>query len=188
MPPPVYKQVDMRRFMAVCAWLAIAGCTSSSQAASAVSSPSPSPFAGGSPSTEALKVAGGCGATQVYKGGEPDWLTRAGDNNNPTDVPYAITSPANAAGFLFSYPLRSGSPNNPGNKILWVVAIPRNGNDLLIDAHPLNAATPVVHMSFPANSSPGEIYPSEDDVPSPGCWHFDLTWGPNHGTVELVYA
>jgi len=170
--------------------MSIAGCTSSS-AAAVVPSPShspPPPFVGGSPSNLALKVAGGCGTTQVYKGGQPDWLTRAGDNNNPSDLPYFITSPANAAGFLFSYPLRSGAPSNPGNKILWVVGVPRDGNNLVVDAHPLGASTPVVHMSFEDNSSPGEIYPSEVDVPSPGCWHFDVTWGSNHTSVELLYA
>jgi len=52
-------------------------------------------------------MAGGCGATQVYKGGEPDWLTQAGDNNNPNDLPYFITDPPIAAGFIFGYPLHA---------------------------------------------------------------------------------
>lgn len=133
-------------------------------------------------------MAGGCAETQVFKGGEPDWLTRAGDNNNPAFLPYFITSPANAAGFLFSYPLRSGAPNNPGNKILWVVGEPRAGNNLLVDAHPLNASAPKVRMSFEDNASPGEIYPSEVDVPSPGCWHFDIAWGQNRASADLVFA
>ena len=177
----------MRRLIALCAWLAVAACSSSSAAVTAPS-PSPSPFVGGSPSSLAMKMAGGCGGTQVYKGGEPAWLTQAGANNNPSFLPYFITSPANAAGFLFSYPLRAGSPNNPGNKILWVVGIPRDGNNLVIDAHPLNSSTPVVRMSFEDNASPGEIYPSEDDVPTAGCWQFDITWGTNTTSVDLIYT
>lgn len=176
----------MTRALAVCLWLAIAGCSSIS--AAAVRTPQPSPSVDRSPSSAAVPMAGGCGTTQVYRGGEPDWLTRAGDDNNPKFLPYFITSPAIAAGFLFSYPLRSGAPNNPGNKILWVVGIPRDGNNLRVDAHPLNAATPVVHMSFEDNASPGEIYPSGVDVPNPGCWHFDISWGPNKAAVDLIYA
>ena len=92
------------------------------------------------PTSAAEIVAGGCGTTQVYKGGEPDWLTTAGDNNNPKGVPYFITSPATAAGFLFAYPLRAGSVSNPNNKILWVVGLPRDGNPLRVQGHPLAAS------------------------------------------------
>ena len=140
------------------------------------------------PVARATAIAGGCGKTPIYLGSEPAWLTQAGANNNPKDVPYVIADPPIAAGFLFSYPLRSGPPNDPGNKILWVVDRPRGGHDLVINGHPLNAATPVISGLFPDNSGPGEIYPSGVDAPSSGCWHFDLTWGANHTSVELNYA
>lgn len=133
-------------------------------------------------------VAGGCGATQVYKGGEPAWLNQAGANNNPSFLPYAITTPANAAGFLFAYPLRAGNVSDPNNKILWVVGVPRDGSPLHIAGHPLSASRPTVDYSFPDNASPGEIYPSIVDVPAAGCWHFDLSWGPNETSVDLVYT
>jgi hypothetical protein len=174
----------MRRFIALCC-LALAACSSSSAAAHA---PSPSPSAGRSPAGVAQAVTGGCGATQVYKGGEPAWLTRAGDNNNPTFLPYAVTSPPNAAGFLFAYPLRAGTVSDPNNKILWVVGVPRDGSPLRVVGHPLNASAPSVDYSFPDNASPGEIYPSIVDVPTAGCWHFDLSWGPNQTSVDLVYT
>lgn len=172
----------MRRLIAICMWLAIAGCNSSSVAAT------PTPTVDRSPAGSAVAVAGGCGKTQVYRGGEPDWLTRAGDHNNPAGLPYFITDPPIAAGFVFGYPLRSGTPATPSNKILWVVDRPRDGNDLVVAGHPLNASTPTTKASFPDNSGPGAIYPSEVDVPSPGCWHFDLTWGPNHTSAELVFV
>ena len=140
------------------------------------------------PTSAAESVPGGCGATQVYRGGEPDWLTTAGDNNNPKGVPYFITSPATAAGFLFAYPLRAGSVSNPKNKILWVVGLPRDGNPLRVQGHPLAASSPTIDETFPANSSPGEIYPSIVDVPTAGCWHFDLSWGKNRTSVDLVYS
>ncbi len=176
----------MHRWLAACTCLVLVSCSPST--AAAIPSPSPSPFADGSPSGAAVKVAGGCGATQLYKGGEPDWLTTAGDNNNPKGLPYFITSPATAAGFLFAYPLRAGNVSNPNNKILWVVGLPRDGNPLRVEGHPLSTSSPTIDQSFPDNSGPGEIYPSIVDVPTAGCWHFDLTWGPNKTTVDLVYA
>ncbi len=176
----------MRRYLALMAWLAVAACSSSTAAAHP--SPSPSPSVNRMPTTAAATVPGGCGGTQVYKGGEPDWLTTAGENNNPKGVPYFITSPATAAGFLFAYPLRAGSVSNPNNKILWVVGLPRDGNPLRVQGHPLAASSPTIDQTFPADSSPGEIYPSIVDVPTAGCWHFDLRWGKNTTSVDLVYS
>lgn len=171
----------MRHLIALGAWLIFTACSSSS---AAVITPSPSPSGSGA----AQAVAGGCGATQVYKGGEPAWLTRAGDNNNPTFLPYAIASPPSAAGFLFAYPLRAGDVSDPNNKILWVVGIPRDGSPLHVSVHPFNATAPKVDYTFPDNASPGEIYPSIVDVPSAGCWHFDLSWGPNETGIDLIYT
>ena len=151
----------------MCVWLTIAACNSST-------------------APVAAPVAGGCDKTQI--GGQPAWLARAGANNNPKDVPYVIADPPIAAGFLFGYPLRSGAPTNPSNKILWVVDRPREGNGLVLSGHPRDTATPTTHATFPADSGPGEIYPSQVDVPSPGCWHFDLAWGANRTSIELNYA
>lgn len=179
----------MRRLVAVFAWAALAACSSSSAAVITPSpSPAPSPSVNRLPTSDAQIVAGGCGGTQVYKGGEPAWLTDAGAGNNPNDLPYAITYPPDAAGFIFGYPLRAGKPTNPSNKILWVVGIPRGGYDLRITGHPLNASTPTIDLRFPDNAGPGEIYPSGVDVPQAGCWHFDLAWGANRTGVDLVYA
>jgi hypothetical protein len=174
----------MRCCIALIAWLALVACSSSTAAAH----PSPSPSVNRQPTSAAEAVPGGCGTTQVFKGGEPDWLTTAGDNNNPKGLPYFITSPATAAGFLFAYPLRAGNVSNPNNKILWVVGLPRDGSPLRVQGHPLGAGSPTTDQSFPADSSPGEIYPSIVDVPTAGCWHFDLSWGKNKTSVDLVYG
>ncbi|HEX3630839.1 MAG TPA: hypothetical protein VHW91_10240 [Candidatus Dormibacteraeota bacterium] len=129
----------------------------------------------------------GCGSTAVLAGGIPQWLNDAGGHNNPLGVPYVIAQPPLAAGFLFGYPLHAGHPNNPSNKILWVVRTARNG-PLTIDAHPLTATSPVVHQVFPDNAGPGEIYPSGVDVPTAGCWQLDLRWAGSHTEVELSYV
>jgi hypothetical protein len=143
---------------------------------------SPTP---GAPTTAS---ADGCGSTAVVRGGIPHWLEVAGGHNNPTYLRYVIGHPSLVAGFLFSDPLRAGHPQNPYNKVLWVVRTPRNGSDLTIDGHPLGSVSPKVHEVRPANSGPGEIYPDGVDVPSAGCWQFDLQWATTHAQVELNYV
>ena len=59
---------------------------------------------------------------------------------------------------------------------------------LTIDGHPLGAAIPAIHEIQPDNSGPGEIYPSYVDVPTAGCWQFDLHWATSHAQVELTFA
>ena len=105
----------------------------------------------------------------------------------PADLPYVLAVPQTAAGFIFGYPLRAGHPVNPSNKILWVVDSPRSGSLLQITGQLSDANEPSVHESVPANSGPGEIYPSIVDVPQPGCWRFDLSWSSQHAAVYLVY-
>ena len=144
---------------------------------------SPSPQ---TPIATAIAGAGGCGSTAALQGSIPPWLDGAGAHNNPRGLSYVIAHPPLAAGFLFGNPLRAGHPENRANKILWVVRTPRNG-PLTIDGHPLGAVTPATHQLLPDNSSPGEIYPSIVDVPTPGCWQFELRWATSHAQVELSF-
>jgi len=135
----------------------------------------------------ARQIPGGCGATQVYQGATPTWLEAAAGHNAPHGLPFVVADPPLAAGFLFGAPLRAGHPTNPTNKVLWVVRTPRAGLPLQIEGQPLGATTPTVHLTEPANSGPGEIYPSIVDVPSAGCWQFTLGWGSARATVQLLY-
>ena len=47
---------------------------------------------------------------------------------------------------------------------------------------------PAIHVIQPDNSSPGNIYPSIVDVPTAGCWQFDLRWASSHTQAELMYS
>jgi hypothetical protein len=141
------------------------------------------------PSPTAHPASGGCGSTTVYVGSPPEWLVdAAGGAGAPSTLPYFSSSPGLIGGFIFGNPLRVGHPNSPTNKILWAVATARKGAPLNIIGHPQVAAIPVVTFSFPDNSSPGEIYPSIVDVPSPGCWAFTLSWGTAQAQVQLAYV
>jgi hypothetical protein len=46
----------------------------------------------------------------------------------------------------------------------------------------------VVRSSWSAGSSPGNIYPSDIEVPAPGCWRFTLAWHRHTDTVDLWYV
>jgi hypothetical protein len=91
-------------------------------------------------------------------------------------------------GVLFAYPLRAGRPENPANKILWIVRQSRRGQPLHIDARPIGFSARSVSSNWPANASPGEIYPSIDNVPVAGCWRFTLRWAGHTDVVALHYG
>lgn len=129
-------------------------------------------------------TSGGCGATPLLLGSAPGWASSA----DPPPTRYALAERAPAAGFLFGYPLMAGNPRPYSDKILWVVASPRDGMPLRLTGHPLNAVKPVVSSTWPADSTPGQIYPSEIEVPAPGCWQFTLSWNGHTDTVDLWYV
>ena len=122
-----------------------------------------------------------CGATTVTRAAAPTWAA-----GSPGGV-YVLSAHGDVAGFLFARPLVAPArPNGPNNKILWIVRLAREGQPLSLDGHPLSGAG-AVSMSEPADSSPGEIYPSIVDVPTPGCWHFVLRWGGHTDEIDLLY-
>jgi hypothetical protein len=179
--------------VAACAFLAMA-CTTGhparGQPSASTSAPTQSPSAhaslssGPPPVRGAAYTSGGCGATPLLQGSAPSWSSAA----NPPPIRYALTERGQVAGFLFGYPLMAGNPQPYSDKILWVVASPRDGQPLRVTGHPLDATTPVVSSTWTADSSPGEIYPSEIVASSPGCWQFTLSWNGHTDTVDLWFV
>ena len=127
---------------------------------------------------------GGCGATRLRLGAAPGWASSA----HPPPIRYALAERGGAAAFLFGYPLMARHPRPYSDKILWVVSSARDGRPLRITGQPLGAAAPVVSSTWPADSSPGEIYPSEVVVPTAGCWQFTLAWHGHSDTINLRYV
>ena len=169
----------------------VVACSSGGSARHAPTAPTSSPTTSAMPvvlaevpPVGAVRMAGNCGTTAIFKGGSlPDWATV-----NAPKIPYVVATPGSALGYLFNYPLKAGPPGS--NKILWYVGIPRDGDPLMAVGHPLGAAIPVASFSSEANSSPGEIFPSGPTAPSPGCWQFTLTWlnGEHHVAVDLLFT
>jgi hypothetical protein len=121
----------------------------------------------------------------LYRGASQSWTKTAGA---PVELVQATSRKGDAAAFIFGYPLRAGHPENPSNKILWVVRQPREGSDLLISSHSVAQLQPIVTVRETADSSPGEIYPSIVDVPSRGCWQFTLQWHGHTDAISLPYT
>lgn len=126
-----------------------------------------------------------CGGTRVRSDSPlPAWTMSA---HPPSGIPYVVSKQGNAVGVLFGSPLRSGHPTQHANKILWIVREPRNGQPLHLTARPLHTTSPTRRVAYPADSSPGEIYPAILDVPTRGCWHLMLEWERNRATLDLQY-
>ena len=90
-------------------------------------------------------------------------------------------------GFLFADPLTApAGRSNRTNKILWIVRQPRFGSPLMLNGRQAGKSK-VVRIQRPADSGPGEIYPTIVDVPTPGCWHFTLSWAGHRDEVDLRY-
>jgi hypothetical protein len=141
--------------------------------------------------TSASRASVTCETTPLRRGAAPKWTAAAWATSSggfASHLRYVISARGNVVGVLFSHQLRSGRPENPANKILWIVRQPRNGQPLHIHAAPIGFTSRGVTTSWPANSSPGEIYPSIDDVPLPGCWRFSLRWAGHSDVVALHYS
>jgi hypothetical protein len=127
-------------------------------------------------------VGGGCGSTQAFAGPGPDAALGLADN------PWAPATPADAgivAYFWYPPPdlLFAHGPNDR-TKVLWIFHRGQAAH-LIIAAHPLNAASPVVRFAFGAS---GGGSPSSIDLPSPGCWRLELTLGTTHATIDVMVA
>jgi hypothetical protein len=101
---------------------------------------------------------------------------------------FAVSAGGNVVAALFVHPLRAGRPEDPANKILWIVRQPRRGQPLHIHAQAVGFSARGVTTTWPADASPGEIYPSIDNVPLPGCWRFTLRWAGHTDVVALRYS
>jgi hypothetical protein len=179
----------MRKWWIVVSLLLLAGCTSEQPAAGPTRTASALP-AGPTPTVPAVPVGaerteGGCADTPLWTGTYPHWTASAG---LPGQTPYVMSHEANMVGVLFGGSLRAGeNVTNPSNKILWIVREPRGGASLELTLRRLDGTGEPVTVVRPADSSPGEIYPSLVDVPEPGCWRVDAVWDGHRASLELDY-
>ncbi len=130
-----------------------------------------------------------CAAAAIHHGPPPAWTAGAWADSSPGfSVPYSVATGGLAAAFFFADPLRAGHPTDPTNKVLWVVRRPRDGMPLTISARRAGGRSPTVRITRPADSGPGEIYPSYVDLPQAGCWRLTLAWGSHRAAINVDVA
>jgi len=133
-------------------------------------------------------VAGGCGTSALHRGQLPTWAQPAfaDSSTRSSPWPFAVARQRNVIAVEFGYPLQAGAPRRK-NKVLWIMRQPRHGMPLIVTARPARGGGPVVRATWPADSSPGEIYPSYVNVPHAGCWRVTLHWAHHTDSVDLSY-
>ena len=99
-------------------------------------------------------------------------------------MPYVLSDKGDMAAIVWASedPLVSPPAADRSNKILWVAREGAADGPLLITAVLQGTGETVSRTVEPA---PG---PSIIDLPSPGCWSLDLTWGRHRDHMQVGYA
>jgi len=113
----------------------------------------------------------------------PHWA-RAGFSEPDPSVPHVLGDRGDMAAIVWAAqdPLSAPPAADKSNKILWVARVGAGDGPLRIRAVLGGTEQTVSRTVEPA---PG---PSIIDLPEPGCWSLDLTWGRHHDHLELGYA
>ncbi len=170
---------EMSRHFAVLSglalWGVLAGCSPGPSASPPASTPSAHPSASVSTSGPGSRNTGaGCAGTAVDTGpGLPSWADVGGGS-----IPWAVGQPPGVVGVMFATELvaKGERPDGSANKVLWLTETPMASTLLTLRAQPDDAATPVVNLSFPGADG-NRQFPSIVDLPTPGCWRINLSWG-----------
>ena len=170
--------------------LLLAGCTAGGSTASptrTTGSSTASQSAGSTdvPSSAPSAVPSDAGCRTDYSPVPlPTWA-RGGFTPPDVPVPYVLSDAGDIVAILWAThdPLVAPPVAGQNNKILWVprVASPV-GTPLQIRATLTATGTTVTR------TVDGGLGPSTIDLPAPGCWSLDLTWGDHHDHLELAYA
>lgn len=131
------------------------------------------------PSTPMASAPSAC--APLLETAPPVWA-RAGFSGS-SYPPFAYTASGNMVAIVFANPLVSPPEPGQNNKILWVTKkVPTGANDFFITGHLEGSdQTATIHLG----ASPG---PSIVDMPAPGCWRLDLTWGTLKDSINLRWA
>ena len=113
----------------------------------------------------------------------PEWAESGFSEPEPS-VPHVLSDKGDMAAIVWAsqHPLASPPAADKGNKILWVARIGAADGPLEIRATSEDTGQTVSRTVEPA---PG---PSIIDLPSPGCWSLELTWGRHHDHLQLGYV
>lgn len=130
-------------------------------------------------SAAAGSYAGGCSNTVVTDAYPPAWAQSGWiQPSGPSwSVRWALGTPGEAVAYLFAVELVAESsprPDGSSNKVLWII---RSPSSFVVEGHPLGRSQPTVTA---------EGGPSIIDVPSAGCWSFQLMTKPDNKVVSTI--
>lgn len=158
--------------------LTSAGCTSDgSQAPHAPSGGADNPPGAASSAAAANQDC----RTDVTPRALPSWAT-AGFDPPTQPMPYVLSDTGDLVAILWSAhdPLSAPPRADRNNKILWVSRT--WGAPLQINAT-LTGSGRTARRTVAGGPGPSIV-----DLPAPGCWSLDLTWGEHHDHLRLEYA
>jgi hypothetical protein len=112
----------------------------------------------------------------------PGWA-RAGFSAAEPRMPVVHSRSGAMLAIIFASPLSSPEGPAAANKILWVTDTPAGPGEPLVITGRLEGGSAVSTTSV--DGGPG---PSYVDVPKPGCWVFQLSWGSHRDVIALPYA
>ena len=109
----------------------------------------------------------------------PEWA-RAGFTPPDQPTTYFMGASGRIVGVAFGWPLRKAQPTGKQNKILWIAG--SEGGPLRIIATREGSGETVTRE---VEGGPG---PSIIDMPSDGCWRFDLRWTGGSDQMYVRYG
>jgi hypothetical protein len=133
---------------------------------------------GPSTAREANVAAAPSACRPLNTGPLPEWA-RAGFSD-PSGNPHTVGAKGTILAVVFASPLRSPTEPDAGNKILWVAKQTPTAGEVLKIRATLEGSTRQTTVDL--GTAPG---PSIVEMPVPGCWHLDLTWGSHQDSVDL---
>ena len=176
-----YPRLMRAAFVALLAIVALAGC-----APHPSTSPSPAQTPAGStigpgPAGSSPATASGACRSDYTPATLPTWA-QAGFTPPTQPMAYVMGDNGDIVAILWAEhdPLQVPPAADRNNKILWVSRV--GGGDLHIRAT-LESSGQTVTRSVQGGPGPSII-----DLPTPGCWSLDLTWGTASDHMQLEYV
>jgi hypothetical protein len=142
----------------------------------------PAQKAQASPSTAIHTYSGGCAGTVLTDAEPPLWAQGGWTHTKGAAWPvaWAFGTTHDSVAYLFATQLVAGtSPRSDGsnNKVLWVVKDYPSGANVTVEGRMLGRSEPAVTI---------EGGPSIVDVPTPGCWTFQLSWSAQGRHTSVI--
>lgn len=167
--------------MALLAMLTLAGCTTGQSESLPPANTQAGSRTPPAPSASSTAAASAVCRSDYTPAPLPTWA-RAGFTPTARFMPYVLGDSGDIVAILWAehHPLQVPPAADRNNKILWVSGV--GDGDLKIRAT-LESSDQAVTRSVAGGPGPSII-----DLPSPGCWSFDLTWGTQHDHIQLEYV